>query len=307
MSLSIQLFSKEQTLRHNFIEDFIHVAEIMGPCHKKFSDHNRQKYLIICLIDKGELNILAKGEHYCINAGEIMVLSSWTDVNEIICSDDFHCFVLSVGIEILADISRMNRHLRPNLRRNGESAIGKLILSEEEMNILINDTKMIMGALGNTTHLFLKELTYALFTAFVTDIANFVWQRDEDHTDIEKDDVSRADEIFVHFMSLLEDNIENETSVEFYADKLCISKQYLSLIVKKQTGISIGNIIARHRYERAAKMLRNPKYTVQQVALALSFADQSAFGKFFKKHSKVSPTAYRKNIITSLMKQVSNP
>lgn len=307
MSLSIQLFSKEQTIKHNFIEDFIHVAEIEGPGHKKFSEHNRQKYLIICLIDKGELNILAKGEHRCFQAGEIMVLSSWTDVNEILCSNDFHCIVLSVGIEILADISRMNRHLRPNLRRNGDGAIGKQSLSDEEMDILINDARMIMGALGNTTHLFLKELAYALFTAFITDIANIAWQREKDNTEINNDDISRADELFVNFMSLLEDNIEKETSVEFYADKLCISKQYLSLIVKKQTGISVGNIISRQRYERAAKMLRNPKYNVQQVALALSFADQSAFGKFFKKHSKVSPTAYRKNVITSLMKKVSNP
>lgn len=307
MSLSIQLFTKEQTLKHNFIEDFIHVAEIQGPCHKKFTDHNRQKYLIICLIDKGELNILAKGEHCCIKSGEIMILSSWTDINEIICSSDFHCFVLSVGIEILADISRMNRHLRPNLRRKGEGPVGRHQLTEEEMNILINDSKMIIGALGNTRHLFLKELAYSLFTAFVTDIANIIWQKMSEEDDISNDDISRADELFMHFMRLLEENIEKETSVEFYADKLCISKQYLSLIVKKQTGISVGNIISRQRYERAAKMLRNPQYNVQQVALALSFADQSAFGKFFKKHSKVSPTAYRKNIITSLMKQVSNP
>lgn len=307
MSLSIQLFTKEQTLKHNFIEDFIHVAEIQGPCHKKFSGHNRQKYLIISIIDKGELNILAKGEHCRLQSGEIMVLSSWTDVNEIICSDDFHCFVLSVGIEILADISRMNRHLRPNLRRNGEEAVGHLLLSEVEMDILINDAKMIIGALGNKSHLFLKELAYSLFTAFATDVANIVWHKDKDTIDINNDNISRSDEIFIHFMRLLEDNVEKETSVEFYADKLCISKQYLSLIVKKQTGISVGNIIARQRYERAAKMLRNPMYTVQQVALALSFADQSAFGKFFKKHSKVSPTAYRKNVITSLMKQVSNP
>jgi AraC-like DNA-binding protein len=46
-------------------------------------------------------------------------------------------------------------------------------------------------------------------------------------------------------------------------------------------------------------LLQHPDYSVQQVSLMLNFPDQSAFGKFFKKETGLSPTAYRKGMIKS--------
>ena len=92
-----------------------------------------------------------------------------------------------------------------------------------------------------------------------------------------------------------------ETSLEFYAEELCISKQYLSLIVKEKTRVSAGKIIAVMRTEAASRMLRDPEMTIQQIASRLSFADQSSFGKFFKKHTGVSPMRYRQTLRKTLL------
>ena len=40
-------------------------------------------------------------------------------------------------------------------------------------------------------------------------------------------------------------------------------------------------------------LLRNPEFTIQQISDQLNFSDQSAFGKFFKKHKKMSPLSFR--------------
>ena len=100
---------------------------------------------------------------------------------------------------------------------------------------------------------------------------------------------------------LLVMHIHKETSVEFYAEKLCISKQYLSLIVKEKTRVTIGTIISSMRAEEASRLLRDPKFTLQQVAEELSFADQSSFGKFFRKHSGMTPLKYRQTLRKSLL------
>jgi AraC-like DNA-binding protein len=47
--------------------------------------------------------------------------------------------------------------------------------------------------------------------------------------------------------------------------------------------------------------LRDPKLTLQQVAEELSFADQSSFGKFFRKHSGMTPLKYRQTLRKSLL------
>ena len=55
------------------------------------------------------------------------------------------------------------------------------------------------------------------------------------------------------------------------------------------------------RTETAARLLRDPELTIQQIAEKMSFSDQSSFGKFFKKHTGVSPLKYRQNLRKTLL------
>jgi transcriptional regulator GlxA family with amidase domain len=110
-----------------------------------------------------------------------------------------------------------------------------------------------------------------------------------------------SDTILKEFANLLVKNIKTQTSVGFYAEQLCISKQYLSLIIKEKTRVTIGTIIASMRVELASQMLRDPELTIQQIASQMSFSDQSAFGKFFKKHTGVSPLKYRQTLRKTLL------
>ena len=73
------------------------------------------------------------------------------------------------------------------------------------------------------------------------------------------------------------------------------------MIVKEKTRVTVGTIIAAMRTESAARMLRDPDMTIQQIAEELSFADQSSFGKFFKKHTGMSPLKYRQNLKKTLL------
>lgn len=301
------LFSKEQIKKYNFIEDFMYGAEVEGSTHRFFTEQNSKKYMTICLIDRGKLRILKKGIEYTYEANQIMVLPSWTDISELICSDDFHALAIATGYEIIVDISRINNHLKNKFSPLiGREILDNIVIPEKEMEILIEDAYNIIGALGNKKHHFISELNYALFTVLITDLGNLIWEYSDDKMLELDNDISRSDVVFRQFMTLLDKHINKETNVAFYADKLCISQQYLSLIIKKHLGISIGQVISRARYEQGAKLLRNPEYSVQQVAMMLSFSDQSSFGKFFKKYATVSPTTYRKNIIKSLKTQVGN-
>ena len=83
--------------------------------------------------------------------------------------------------------------------------------------------------------------------------------------------------------------------VSFYAEQLYITPQYLSLILKELTGRSANKWIDEALMQEAKILLKAPQATVQQVAVALHFSDQSTFGKFFKKHAGMSPMEYRKN------------
>jgi YesN/AraC family two-component response regulator len=64
------------------------------------------------------------------------------------------------------------------------------------------------------------------------------------------------------------------------------------LILKEQTDNTAKHWIANNLIVRAKTMLRTPGASIPQIAEKLHFADQSSFGKFFKKHVGMSPKKY---------------
>ena len=99
---------------------------------------------------------------------------------------------------------------------------------------------------------------------------------------------------YVHdFLHIVEKYYRQERNVAFYADKLCISPKYLSLLVREATGHSAATIIDRYVITEAKNMLRFSGDTIQQVAYKLNFPNQSAFGKYFKHLTGQSPTMFR--------------
>ena len=174
-------------------------------------------------------------------------------------------------------------------------------MAKGDLDVLCRDIRNRIDALSNKNHYFAEEVNYAYFYILLTDMADMMWRKYGRYEPVKQSEMRRADSILKEFSELLVKHVKTETSVGFYAEKLCISKQYLSLIVKEKLRVTIGTVMASMRIEMAARMLREPELTIQQVAEAMSFSDQSSFGKFFKKHTGLSPLKYRQNLKKTLL------
>ena len=96
------------------------------------------------------------------------------------------------------------------------------------------------------------------------------------------------------FMALAQKYHRSERSVAFYAEKLFISPKYLSLVIKETTGRSASQWIDDMVILEAKNLLRFSGKNIQQVAYELNFTNQSAFGKYFKHLTGLSPSQYQK-------------
>ena len=84
-----------------------------------------------------------------------------------------------------------------------------------------------------------------------------------------------------------------EREVSFYADKLCISTRYLSAIVRRTTHQSAKELIDKIVIMEIKVLLQNTTLPIQEIAYKMHFPDQSYLGRYFKKHTGISPSAFR--------------
>ena len=70
---------------------------------------------------------------------------------------------------------------------------------------------------------------------------------------------------------------------------------------KKQMNLLVDKITPHLDRAGVSFHVGDPDMTIQQVAEKMSFSDQSSFGKFFKKHTGLSPLRYRQNLKKTLL------
>jgi AraC-like DNA-binding protein len=276
-----------------------------------WSKPRKPKYHLVIIVIEGYLNMVINGEKFRFGKRTYVNLPTWSDIYEIEYGGGFHAMTTATDRSIVEDIFRNRNPFPPDFKFRIDHGLVGQIMEKSDLEILCRDIRNMIDSLSNKNHYFAEEVNYAYFYILLTDMADMVWRKYGRYEPMHHSEMRRADGILKEFSELLVLHIKTETSVGFYAEKLCISKQYLSLIVKEKLHVTIGTVMASMRIEVAARMLRDPDLTIQQVAEKMSFSDQSSFGKFFKKHTGLSPLKYRQNLKKTLLtlrpKEVLNP
>lgn len=105
--------------------------------------------------------------------------------------------------------------------------------------------------------------------------------------------INRQEEIFKRFIQLIHKYCTTRREVSFYATELFITPRYLSTIVQNVSGTTAKSIIDKHVILEIKALLKSTNFSIQEISNKLYFPDQSFFGRYFKKHTGMSPLQYR--------------
>lgn len=83
-------------------------------------------------------------------------------------------------------------------------------------------------------------------------------------------------------------------SVEYFSDKIHLSGNYLSDVLKKETGYSIKDHVNNFIIEKAKTLLLSESETVSSIAYTLGFNYPHYFNRLFKSKTGMTPQEYRK-------------
>ena len=129
-----------------------------------------------------------------------------------------------------------------------------------------------------------------LLKAIVSDIQEL---KEAEEKTIRNEGSTRTQELFLQFKRLMHQHCMQERSIPFYADLLHVTPHYLSAIIKKASGQSVMYWINRATVQEAKLLLKTNKLMAYEIANRMNFTSASAFSKFFKRETGMTPRAYQ--------------
>ena len=106
---------------------------------------------------------------------------------------------------------------------------------------------------------------------------------------------NRPQQLSDDFLSLVKKHFRQEHSLDFYANKLCVTPKHLTTTIKSTTDSTAKEWIDKHLLLEAKALLKSTNLNIQQIADTLHFTSQDVFSKYFKHHIGITPKEYRHN------------
>ena len=104
---------------------------------------------------------------------------------------------------------------------------------------------------------------------------------------------NRGQEILHRFLSLVNEYAGRERTVNFYADQLSLSPNWLSNVVKATSGKTVMDWINIAVIQKAKLALFYSDSPVYSIADELNFASESIFSRYFKRETGLTPVEFR--------------
>lgn len=244
----------------------------------------RATTVLVCL--KGTILCSVNLRDFEVTENQILVNFSG-DIIQIKKMDNMVGYAIIISEEYLQQLQldfrlRVQSYIR--LRDNGpisvpyeELALLKPYYILLKSNMTEGNSEVIMG------------LTLALSHTIILLMRKY---QARNYAEVERNE-SRAQQIFDRFMKLLGLYHTKGRSLQFYAEKMCLTPKYVSGMVKAYSGKSALDWINDYVVMEAKMMLRYTEKSVQEISYTLNFPTQSAFGKYFKQQTGLSPRQYR--------------
>ena len=252
----------------------------------------RMNAYAIAFCSKGSLTITSNLNHYTLNShnlyinlpGSILQVESvnHAEVYVVTCEEEF-IRRINVDLKLLA-------RLFLQVERNP-----LLMLSDKDWTGIFRSFEEIEveGAERNTDMYSIEVMRTAL-RMIIYKVCRII-ARHVEQKEVKLSKGSRHEEYFHRFMRILAQNYMQERSVGFYASEMNLTPKYLTTIIRQTSGRTAISWIDDYVILEAKNLLKYSTMSIQEIAYYLNFPNQSFFGKYFKNHTGMTPTAYRIN------------
>ena len=251
--------------------------------------------LHIGIVVSGEQDVTVNLRQHHLSEGSVLIASPESIMQQDGRTEDFSMQVIHVSDELLHrlfgdQVPRLFTHRMSEQSLCLEDASFALLLSM--LDSLWQSVRLGREADGDfkSPHANVFTATRDHLLAAILSLLVSFSQHDEQQRESRQ---PRNVILFNRFLSLVAEHCDRQRTLDFYADRLCLSKQYLGSII-----VEVSHRTAREWIDEAALqhikvMLQHSTTPLNDISERMSFAEPSHFSRYFKRLTGMTPNEYR--------------
>ena len=204
------------------------------------------------------------------------------------------------GYEILIHSDIFNKHFAHKKISNYDffsyEVNETLLLTKEEEKMVSNLMEMSWNEFHNNK----DNFSIPIILSYISTLLNLAERFYERQFDTRK---KLYNQLSSNFFDLLKTYYSKKTDIEiqqptvqYFANRLNVTPNYLSDTIRHHSGKSALTIIHDFVIEEAKNQLTSSKHTVSEISYELGFEYPNYFSRLFKRKIGLSPTEYRKSV-----------
>lgn len=234
---------------------------------------------------QGDMN----GKTILMEKNQILICPPNTTIENIMTSPDYECKFICLTNRIL------QAFLRPYINIwNQAMFVNKMKvrdLDERGTDFAVKFQELLSLCIQSEAHIkYKKEVVRSLVQAGLLGLCGSL------ETSMEEDKYyapSHSSSTFRKFLDLLSNEGNMRHTVNYYADKLCITPKYLSILCTKNSGKTAKEWIDEYTMENVRYYLTSTDKSMKEITDILGFPNSSYLGRYVRERFGVSPLAYR--------------
>lgn len=263
------------------------LADVMGG-----EECIRVAFCLIVFCIEGRLEITVNNVVYRLQHGDMLTCLPTSIISDAMLSNTHRVKVFGFSPAFMEGLLLGEGKVESIVEYVRESPLRSVSATQLDSDVLMLYGNIISRKAADSARCFKRKIMQGIFAAFFCEIMTEMAGRlTESHSN--SGEMRRATIVCKNFIKAVATDDGTHRSVGYYADRLCYSSKYLSHVVKSVSGRTATSWINDHTIEIVKHHLRHSDKSVKEIADAMGFPNLSFFGKYVKRHTGLSPVAYR--------------